>query len=70
MADNEKNLIEELEKRLVWYREKASEEEFDTDEVDAICTILQKLSPMEPSITKEEAYQNIMRRLRLENGET
>lgn len=69
MADNDKILIEELEKRLVWYRDEASEEEFDTDEVDAICTMLQKLSPIEPSITREEAYQSIMRRLRLENGE-
>lgn len=67
MSSHDKILIEELEKRLLWYREEASEEEFDADEVDAICTMLQKLSPpAEPHRTKEEAFQNIMRQISLE----
>ncbi|MBD5552650.1 MAG: DUF4367 domain-containing protein [Lachnospiraceae bacterium] len=70
MDDNNKVLIEELEKRLIWYREEASAEEFDTDAVDAICTMLQKLSPItEPHRTKEEAYENIMKQIRLEEEE-
>lgn len=67
MADHDRNLIAELEKRLIWYREKAAPEEFDVEEVDAICTMLQKLSPIEEQHrTKEEAYQNIMRRIQKE----
>lgn len=70
MDDNNKVLIEELEKHLIWYREEASVEEFDTDAVDAICTMLQKLSPItEPHRTKEEAYENIMKQIRLEEEE-
>lgn len=70
MIGNDRNLIEELEKRLIWYRDEASEEEFDAEEVDAICTMLQKLSPIEePHRDKEEAYQNIMRRIRREEAE-
>ena len=69
MDDSGRKLIDELEKRLVWYREEASDEEFDAEEVDAICTILEKLSPIMPRRTKEEAYQSIMRRLRLEEEE-
>lgn len=68
MDDSDRRLIEGLEKRLVWYREEASEEEFDAEEVDAICTILQKLSPSIPDRTKDEAYQGVMRRLRLEEA--
>ena len=60
MADHDKYLIEELEKRLCWYRDEATEEEFDAEEVDAICVMLQKLSPIkEPHMTKEEAYEKI-----------
>ncbi len=67
MADKDKNLIEELEKRLCWYRDEATDEEFDAEEVDAICVMLQKLSPVEePHMTREEARQNIMRRIREE----
>lgn len=67
MADHDRNLIAELEKRLIWYREEAAPEEFDVEEVDAICTMLQKLSPIEEQHrTKEEAYQNIMRRIQKE----
>lgn len=67
MTDHDKLLIGELERRLLWYREEASEDEFDADEVDAICTMLLKLSPVkEPYRTKEETYQNIMRQISLE----
>lgn len=67
MTDYDKVLIEELERRLLWYREEASEEEFDVEEVDAICTMLSKLSPENrPRRTKEETYQNILRQVRLE----
>lgn len=70
MADKDRNLIEELERRLCWYRDEATDEEFDAEEVDAICVMLQKLSPVkEPHRTKEEAYQNIMERIRKEDGE-
>lgn len=66
MTDHDKLLEEELEKRLLWYREEASEEEFDVDEVDAICTILRKLSPAGET---KKAYRNVMRRIRLEEKE-
>lgn len=67
MTDHDKLLIGELERRLLWYREEASEDEFDADEVDAICTMLLKLSPVKtPYRTKEETYQNIMRQISLE----
>lgn len=70
MADKDRNLIEELERRLCWYRDEATDEEFDAEEVDAICVMLQKLSPVkEPHRTKEEAYQNIMERIRKEDEE-
>lgn len=70
MADHDKYLIEELEKRLCWYRDEATEEEFDAEEVDAICVMLQKLSPIkEPHMTKEEAYEKIMLRVREEEAE-
>ena len=60
-------LIEELERRLLWFREEASEEEFDAEEVDAICTMLSKLSPEnKPHRTKEETYQNILKQVSLE----
>lgn len=69
MTDKNRKLIEELERRLCWYRDKATEEEFDVEEVDAICTMLQKLSPdTEPHRTKEEAYQNIMELVRGEES--
>lgn len=69
MGDHNKILIEELEKRLLWYREEASGKEFDPEAVDAICTMLQKLSPeQEPHRTKEEAFENIMRQIRLEEA--
>lgn len=71
MTESNKMLIEELEKRLLWYREIASADEFDADEVDAICTMLLKLSPdNEPRRTKEEAYRNIMGQIRLEEGDS
>ncbi len=70
MADHDKYLIEELEKRLCWYRDEATEEEFDAEEVDAICVMLQKLSPIkEPHMTKEEAYEKIMLKIREEEAE-
>lgn len=71
MADHNKVLIEELEKRLIWYREEASREEFDAEAVDAICTMLQKLSPPEETHrTKEETFENIMRQIDLEEEES
>lgn len=74
MADRDKMLIEELEKRLFWYREVATEEEFDAEAVDAICTMLEKLDPVEPRKKKEDTLADIMRRIREseecgENGE-
>lgn len=67
MTDQNKMLVEELEKRLLWYREEASADEFDADEVDAICTMLLKLSPENrPRRTKEEAYRNILQQIDLE----
>lgn len=70
MADNNKKLIEELERRLCWYRDEATEEEFDVEEVDAICTMLQKLSPGdEPHRSREEAYRNIMQLVQEEDRE-
>lgn len=69
MTGKDEKLIEELEERLRWYREEASEEEFDAEEVDAICTLLQKLSPIEePHMGQEEAFLNIMRRIEEEDG--
>lgn len=70
MADHNKNLIEELERRLCWYRDEAAGEEFDVEEVDAICTMLQKLSPEEePHRSKEEVYRNIMQLVQEEEPE-
>lgn len=69
MTDKDSNLIAELERRLYWYREEASEEEFDAEEVDAICVMLQKLSPREgPRMSKEEVRRNIMKRIAEEDG--
>lgn len=69
MTDKDSSLIAELERRLYWYREEASEEEFDAEEVDAICVMLQKLSPMEkPRMSKEEVRRNIMKRIQEEDG--
>lgn len=71
MTEHNKKLIEELEKRLLWYREEASAEEFDADEVDAICTMLLKLSSESGTRrTKEEAYQNILRQIALEEEQS
>lgn len=71
MVGNKRVLIDELEKQLLWYREEATEEEFDPDAVDAICTMLQKLSPTEePHRKKEEVFENIMNRIRLEERKT
>ena len=71
MADHNKNLIEELERRLCWYRDEATGEEFDVEEVDAICTMLQKLSPEEePHRSKEEVYRNIMELVREEERDS
>lgn len=71
MTDQNKILIEGLEKRLLWYREEASADEFDADEVDAICTMLLKLSPEgKPRKTKEEAYQNILQQIDLEGEDS
>ena len=70
MTDKDRMLTEELEKRLLWYREEATEEEFDAEEVDAICTMLRKLSPEEPHKSREEAYEDIMRKIRLEEEES
>lgn len=69
MTDKDSSLIAELERRLYWYREEASEEEFDAEEVDAICVMLQKLSPLEgPRMSREEARRNIMKRIQEEDG--
>lgn len=69
MTGRDRSLVTELEKRLIWYREEATEEEFDAEEVDAICVMLQKLSPVkETRMSREEAYRNIMRRVRKEDG--
>ena len=69
MTDKDRNLIAELERRLCWYRDEATEEEFDAEEVDAICVMLQKLSPPEePHMSKDEAYRNIMQRVKEEDG--
>ena len=71
MADHNKNLIEELERRLCWYRDEATGEEFDVEEVDAICTMLQRLSPEEePHRSKEEVYRNIMELVREEERDS
>lgn len=70
MTDNNRKLIEELERRLCWYRDEATDEEFDVEEVDAICTMLQKLSPEDkPHRSREEAYRNIMQLIREEERE-
>ena len=63
MTDKDRNLIAELERRLCWYRDEATEEEFDAEEVDAICVMLQKLSPPEePHMSKAAAYRSGRRR--------
>lgn len=62
MADNEKDIVRELEKRILWFREET--EELDAEEIDALCALIEKLAPdEEPHLTKEEAYENIMRRV-------
>lgn len=64
MAKNDKKLIEQLEERLDWYTREASDEEFDAEDVEAICTVLRKLSPEpEPFTPKEQAYQNLLERI-------
>lgn len=71
MTDKDRTLIEELEERLRWYREEATEEEFDAEAVDAICTMLGKLDPVEPPKSKEDAFEDLMRQIRekKESGE-
>ncbi len=70
MAKNDKKLIEQLEERLDWYTREASDEEFDAEDVEAICTVLRKLSPEpEPFTTKEQAYQNLLERIAGEEEE-
>lgn len=70
MVCEDKELIEKLEERLRWYQEEATEEEFDADEVDAVCTILRKQSPV-VFTDKKEAYRKLMERIREEDtGET
>lgn len=64
MTDKDRTLIEELEERLRWYREEATEEEFDAEAVDAICTMLGKLDPVEPPKSKEDAFEDLMRQIR------
>lgn len=66
MAEKDRMLIEELEKRLLWYRDEAVGEEFDVEEVDAICTLLEKLDPIKPRKSKEDAFEEIMRQIRAE----
>lgn len=62
MADNQKDIVRELEKRILWFREET--EELDAEEIDALCALIEKLAPdEEPHLTKEEAYENIMRRV-------
>lgn len=63
-------LIEKLKERLKWYYGEATEEEFDADEVDAICTLLDKLEPEEEeSEDMETVYENLMARIRKEETE-
>lgn len=70
MAKNDKKLIEQLEERLDWYTREASDEEFDAEDVEAICTVLRKLSPEpEPFTPKEQAYQNLLERITGEEEE-
>lgn len=62
MADNQKDIVRELEKRILWFREET--EELDPEEIDELCALIEKLAPdEEPHLTKEEAYENIMRRV-------
>lgn len=68
MTDKDRALVEELEERLRWYREEATEEEFDAEAVDAICTMLEKLDPVEPSKSKEDAFEDIMRQIHAEES--
>ncbi len=71
MAKNDKKLIEQLEERLDWYTREASDEEFDAEDVEAICTVLRKLSPEpEPFTPKEQAYQNLLERIAEEENKS
>ncbi len=51
-------LIEELKKRLAWYQEEASEEECDSEEIEAIVNLLDRLegTPDREYFTAEKAY--------------
>ncbi len=69
MVCEDRELIEKLEERLRWYQEEAAEEEFDADEVDAVCTILRKQSPV-VFTDKKEAYRKLMERIREEDRDT
>ncbi len=71
MAYNDnQELIEKLEERLKWYYGEATEEEFDADEVEAICTVLDKLRPIEEEPEDMDAvYEKLMARIREENAD-
>lgn len=70
MAYNDnQELIEKLEERLKWYYGEATEEEFDADEVEAICTMLDKLKPIEEEPEDMDAvYKKLMARIKEEDA--
>ncbi len=71
MAYNDnQGLIEKLEERLNWYYEEATEEEFDADEVEAICTVLDKLRPIKEEPENMDAvYEKLMARCKEEDAD-
>lgn len=70
MAYNNKELVEQLEERLKWYYYDASEEEFDADDIDAICTVLEKLDSVKDKFPDTEtAYRKLMERIEREDAE-
>ena len=57
--------IKELQKKLDWYTDEATEEEFDAKEVEAILYLLDKWVPIDeeqiPDV--DEAWQNFQKRI-------
>ncbi len=67
---DDQELIEKLEERLKWYYGEAAEEEFDADEVEAICTVLDKLRPIEKEPENMDAvYEKLMARIKEEDAD-
>lgn len=68
MAYNQdRELTEKLEERLRWYYEEASDDEFDAEEVDAVCTLLEKINPVGDKLPDQgEAYEKLMERIKSE----